>query len=63
MKRREPWSRTPAVSVDRFNLQAMTSGNTQDAKAHQKMKAKIGPAENGKGLDCILVYTFTLIQA
>src|SRR5260370_334872 len=50
---REPRSRAFEESVDRLPLQAMTSGSIQDAKAPQKMSAKIGPTENGKGRTCI----------
>ena len=41
----------------------MTSGSTQEVKAPQKIRAKIGPAENGKGRDCIfsgVVYTLRI---
>jgi hypothetical protein len=41
--------------VDRLTLQATTSGSIQDAQAPQKIRAKIGPAENGKGRSCIFL--------
>src|SRR4029077_9462149 len=52
---REPRSRACEESVDRLTLQAMTSGSIQDASAPQKMRAKIGPAENGTGRSCIFL--------
>jgi len=45
--------------VDRLTLKAMTSGSIQDAKATQKMRVKIGPAENGKGRSCIFLEQLT----
>src|ERR1700723_2087865 len=42
-------SRESEEWVDRWTLQAMTSGNTQAAKAHQKIKGKIEFPEKGKG--------------
>ena len=45
---------------DRLTLQATISGSTQHANAPQKINARIGPAENGKGRNCIfsgVVYT------
>ena len=53
MRLREPLSRAFEESVDRLTLQATTSGSIQDAQAPQKIRAKIGLAENGKGRICI----------
>ncbi len=55
MRFREPRSRACEESVDRLAFQAMISGRIQDAKALQKIRAKIGPAENGKGRGCIFL--------
>ena len=46
---REPWSRAFEESVDRLSLQATTSGSIQAPQAPQKIRATIGPAENGEG--------------
>ena len=56
---REPWSRALEASVDRLILQATTSGSIQKAHAPQKIRAKIGPAENGKGRRCIFLESLT----
>jgi hypothetical protein len=55
MRLREPWSAAfeEAEAVDRLTFQAKTSGSTQVTQATQKIRAKIGPAENGKGRSCI----------
>jgi len=50
---REPRSRAFEESVDRLPFQAISSGSIHDAKAPQKMRAKIGPAENGEGCNGI----------
>ena len=55
MSLREPRSRTFDESVDRLTLQATISGSTQHANAPQKINAGIGPAENGKGRNCIFL--------
>ena len=56
---REPWSRAIEESVDRLTLQETTSGSIQDAQAPQKIRAKIGPAENDKGRSCISLVQLT----
>jgi hypothetical protein len=53
MRPSEPRSREPDEFVDRLALQAIISGNTQAAKAQQKIRAKIGFPEKGKGPDRI----------
>jgi hypothetical protein len=47
-------SRNFEESADCLTLQATTSDSIQDAQAIQKIRAKIGPAENGKGRNCML---------
>ncbi len=56
---REPWSRAIEESVDRLTLQATTLGSIQDAQAPQKIRAKIGLAENGKRRSCIFLEQLT----
>jgi hypothetical protein len=41
----------------------MTSGNIHDAQTHQKIRAKIGPAENGKGRNYIFPDKLQLMVA
>src|SRR5260370_26921929 len=61
MRVREPRSRAPEESTDRFAFQANTSGSVQIAKAIQKMKVKTGPAANGKGRNCISWIVYILV--
>ena len=63
MRVREPRSRAPEESTDRFAFQANTSGSVQIANAIQKMKVKIDPAVNGKGRNCIICWiVYTLMR-
>jgi hypothetical protein len=48
------------VSVERLTFHAIISGSIHDAKAPQKIRATIGPAEKGNGRNYMTQLAYSL---